>query len=465
MHKKGKSLRLDKTLTTEPRGGFGEELGIISSFGGQIALSQLVQYLIILTDIVMMARLGEVSFAAGLLINSLYVVIYVTSFGLLQGMLPIASRAAATEDNMVFSHTIRTGLQIAMFASLILAIMVFSFAVMLKPLGYEDAVANQAFAYALYILPGYALSILLIGLRNILIALGQTQFFSVITILAALLNAGLNAVFAFGVLGGPELGLAGIGLATTVVDTILLGVFVLLVRCAIRGRYAPDKQPLETPFRIIFQIGVPTALIFFIETSMFSGMLFIVGRNDTAFLVVLGLIFQYETMAMMVPVGLSQAVVQRASVAAASGTVAARRISTVTRASFLIVVFYIVGLAVAQFGFQLNFPRLLIVGTPLDASLLAALDTTQGYAFAIILFHAFVIVIAGILRGLEDVHFSLWIVLACYWGAGLGLGITLIEFGGYESEFSVMIVASAMLLSLLSIVFRLNSALRKLKTD
>ncbi|MCY4048645.1 MAG: MATE family efflux transporter [Hyphomicrobiales bacterium] len=456
---------MDKKLTTEPKGGFREELNIISGFGGQIALSQIVQYLIVLTDIVMMARLGEVSFAAGLLINSFYVVIYVTSFGLLQGMLPIASRAAATEDSAVFSHTVRTGLQIAMVTSLVLAAIVFSFAAILKPLGYEAAFAHQAFDYALYILPGYVLSILLIGLRNILIALGQTQFFGVITIFAALLNAGLNAVFAFGVLGGPELGLAGIGLATTVVDLILLGVFGLLVRRAIRGRYVPDRRPLGTPFHIILQIGVPTALIFFIETSMFSGMLFIVGRSDTTFLVVLGLIFQYEAMAIMVPVGLSQAAVQRASVAAASGAGAARRVSTMTQASLLIVALYIIVLAIAQFGFQLNFPRLLIVGTPLDASLLAALDTTQGYAFAIIFFHAFVIVIAGILRGLEDVRSSLWIILVCYWGAGLGPGIALIEFGGYGAELSVTIVTGAMLLSFLSIMFKLNSVLRQLKID
>ena len=434
-------------------------------FGGQIALSQLVQYVIVLTDIVMMARLGEVSFAAGLLINSFYVVIYVTSFGLLQGMLPIASRSAATEDSAVFSHTIRTGLQIAVVAGLVLATAVFIFATILKPLGYETAFAHQAFAYVLYILPGYVLSILLIGLRNILIALGQTRFFSVITIFAALLNAGLNAVFAFGVLGGPELGLAGIGLATTVVDLILFGLFGLLVKRAIRGRYVPGTRPLGTPVRIILQIGVPTALIFFIETSMFSGMLFIVGRNDTAFLVVLGLIFQYEAMAIMVPVGLSQAAVQRASVAATSGAVAARRISTMIRASLLIVALYIIGLAVVQFGFQLNFPQLLIVGTPLDASLLAALDTTQGYAFAIILFHAFVIVVAGILRGLEDVNSSFWIVLVCYWGVGLGLGVALIEFRGDGAEISVAIVTGAMLLSFLSIMFKLNSVLRQLKID
>ena len=133
-----------------------------------------------------------------------------------------------------------------------------------------------------------------------------------------------------------------------------------------------------------------------------------------------------------------------------------------TRACLIVLALYLAALAVAQFGFQVNFPRLLIIGTPLDASLLGVLDSTQGFAFAIVLLHSFVIVIAGILRGLEDVRSSLWIVMACYWGVGLGLAVALIEFGGLGVEHSVGIVALAMLVSFLSIVYRLNLTMRRL---
>jgi hypothetical protein len=46
-----------------------------SLFSGQIAASQLVQFLIVLTDIAMMAQFGGFSLGAGLLINSFYIVI------------------------------------------------------------------------------------------------------------------------------------------------------------------------------------------------------------------------------------------------------------------------------------------------------------------------------------------------------------------------------------------------------
>ncbi len=450
-------------LATQPKGGLGEELRVVSRFGGQIALSQLVQHLIVLTDIVMMAWLGGQSLGAGLLVSSVYVAIYVTSFGMLQGMMPMAARAAATGDAAALSVAVRLGQRIAVLASLILGAVILGFAALLEPLGFDAAFAGLAFGYAVCILPGYVLSVVLIALRNVLIALGQTQLFGAIAIAAALLNAGLNAVFGFGALGGPELGLAGIGLATTIADIAPFALFGLLVRRALRGRTVPVTQAVAAQGGSILRVAVPTAAIFFIETSMFAGVLFIVGRSDIAFLTVLGLIFQYETLAMMVPIGLSQAAVQRASVAAASGAEAAARLWIVTRASLLLVALYLLALALVQFGLHVNVPRLLILGT-LDAALLAELDQTQFYAFAIILLHAFVIVIAGILRGLEDVQSSLWIVAACYWGAGLGLTVALVELGGFDARVSLQIVTAAMLLSLLSILLKLNSSLRHLRS-
>ena len=50
---------------------------------------------------------------------------------------------------------------------------------------------------------------------------------------------------------------------------------------------------------------------------LFTGLMPLVGRKNTEFLASLGLIFQYATMAMMIPIGLSQATVQRVPVSVA----------------------------------------------------------------------------------------------------------------------------------------------------
>ena len=100
---------LAETPVIEHEGGFGQELRIFGQFGGQIAASQIVQFLIVLTDVAMMARLGGLSLSAGLLINSVYIVIYVTAFGLMQGTLPAAARAAAMGDTRCFEPSLSSG--------------------------------------------------------------------------------------------------------------------------------------------------------------------------------------------------------------------------------------------------------------------------------------------------------------------------------------------------------------------
>jgi MATE family multidrug resistance protein len=452
---------LAETPVREHEGGFGQELRIFGQFGGQIAASQIVQFLIVLTDVAMMARLGGLSLSAGLLINSVYIVIYVTAFGLMQGTLPAAARAAAMGDNAVFRTVSIIGWHISLLVGLFLSLAVVSFALVLEPLGYDAVFAVEGASYALWIFPGYFLSVLLIAFRNILISIGKTQLFSVIAIGSAIVNAALNYVFAFGALDFPAMGLGGIGLATTVVDVLLFALFGALALLVLKARRPEDTSPTEPMLPSVLRIGIPTAGIFFVETMLFTGMLFLVGRSDTGYLASLGLIFQYETMAMMVPIGLSQAAVQRASVALAEGGAAAlAKLNRVTQAALVMVVLYLSLLAVLQFLFEINFPELLVAGAPLDASILDAIDRAQAFTFAIIVFHAMIIVVAGILRGIEDVQASLRIVVICYWGAGLGLGFMLIEVAEYGVERSVEIVAFAMLLSMLSIFLKLNTALR-----
>jgi hypothetical protein len=62
----------------------------LSLFGGRLAVSELILFSLFLTDILMLGMIGELSLTAALLVNSCFVLCYVTALGLLQGGLPIA---------------------------------------------------------------------------------------------------------------------------------------------------------------------------------------------------------------------------------------------------------------------------------------------------------------------------------------------------------------------------------------
>ena len=81
----------------------------------------------------------------------MYIVIYVTAFGLMQGTLPAAARAAAMGDNAVFRTVSIIGWHISLLVGLFLSLAVVSFALVLEPLGYDAVFAVEGASYALWI--------------------------------------------------------------------------------------------------------------------------------------------------------------------------------------------------------------------------------------------------------------------------------------------------------------------------
>jgi hypothetical protein len=67
------------------------EMREIGIFGGRIAISELILFSIFLTDILMLGLISEISLSAALLVNSPFVLFFVTALGFLQGALPLAS--------------------------------------------------------------------------------------------------------------------------------------------------------------------------------------------------------------------------------------------------------------------------------------------------------------------------------------------------------------------------------------
>ncbi|MGB2160348.1 MAG: hypothetical protein ACPH8C_08530, partial [Candidatus Puniceispirillaceae bacterium] len=68
------------------------EMWALSLFGGRLAVAELILFSVFLTDIVMLGYMSELSLSAALLANAVFVVVFVTALGFLQGALPLASR-------------------------------------------------------------------------------------------------------------------------------------------------------------------------------------------------------------------------------------------------------------------------------------------------------------------------------------------------------------------------------------
>jgi len=91
---------------------------------------------------------------------------------------------------------------------------------LLRSLGAEGAYLDEALAYIDIIIAGTGLFVFTFFLNALLNAVGDTAAFRNVLVAAALINVGLDAWFVRGGAGVPALGVAGIALATVIIEAI-----------------------------------------------------------------------------------------------------------------------------------------------------------------------------------------------------------------------------------------------------
>ena len=455
------------------------EMTALSLFGGRLALSELILFSLFLTDIVMLGLISELSLSAALLVNSCFVPCFVTALGLLQGGLPLAARHYEDGDVTGFHGVTGATLVLALICAMIVLIIFLAFPPALHMLAFPAALIEESWAYITFILPAFVLSMVYIAVRNAIIATGNSRGFILLSVAGLILNGCMNYLLGFGLTIGtfstPALGISGIGLASTIVEGMIFAGFTLLLfRRGFRLHHlspVPGLRNLWTAIRPYTRqttrIGLAVALIFFVDSTLFSGVLIMVGRHNVQGMAALALIFEWVALAVMIPVGLSEAIVQRVAQAQSqfspagqtgnddisarmyqtgnSGAAAAlpSALRMILRAAFMVTSLYLLGIAVIYIGLSINVPTLFILDNDAHPAIVARLERYAIPGLLLAIFMSFIIVFAAILRGLLDVRTSMIAVVICYWGIGLGVTFVLVEFfdGGADEALKTVNIA------------------------
>jgi Na+-driven multidrug efflux pump len=149
----------------------------LSLFGGRLAVSELILFSLFLTDILMLGMIGELSLSAALLVNSCFVLCYVTALGLLQGGLPIASRHFEENDLPAFHGVTGATLVLALICAAVVLVTFLAFPPVLIALSYPHDLIAECWRYIAFILPALVLSMIYIAVRNAIIATGNSRGF------------------------------------------------------------------------------------------------------------------------------------------------------------------------------------------------------------------------------------------------------------------------------------------------
>ena len=447
------------------------EMWALSLFGGRLAAAELILFSVFLTDIVMLGYMSELSLSAALLANALFVVVFVTALGFLQGALPLASRYFKQGRIFDFHGMVIMSCLQAVALGLLVGVIFVLFPVLLRLISYPADLIAESWAYIAWVLPAYMLSMLYIAVRNAVIATGNSRGFMTLSFVALGLNAVLNYLLGFGFsLDGftfDGMGISGIGLASSLGDCVLFSGFVyLLVRNGFHPRHFPMRG-IGAVFRALrpylaptMAIGIPVGIVFFIDTTLFSVALILVGRHDVQGMAALAVIREWSALAIMIPVGLSEAIVQRVA-QATDKVIDPGRLAILSQSALYVSLIYVAVLAFIYFGLGVNVPALFIVNDTAHPALIARLDDLALLALLAPVTHTFVICLSSILRGIMDVNTSLYATIACYWGIGLGLTVLFVEYMGLGADYALLAVVIGQAASAVWIGGRLRFQLRR----
>jgi putative MATE family efflux protein len=182
-----------------------------------LILQQLVTASVQIVDNVMVGRLGETAIGAVSVINQLFFVVIITTFGVISGSTIYMAQYYGAKNQSKLNQTYRITLYAALLVAFI-AFVIFSLAdTLLISIFTSNPVtiglAEDYIAIIRWGLFGFAISI---AISSSLRVVGITKPLLWISVFSIVLNTILNAVLIFGLLGFPALGVIGAAIATVI---------------------------------------------------------------------------------------------------------------------------------------------------------------------------------------------------------------------------------------------------------
>ncbi|MFD6330332.1 MATE family efflux transporter [Streptomyces niveus] len=398
-----------------------------------LVLTQLAQVALTTTDTVMMGLLGTAELAAGGLAIVIFNQLRTMGVGLVTSVGNQTAAAAARAEQHAAGGTarpevppapddvraiVRAGLAVATLAGIAGAVLMVLIGQTLPWLGQDPAVVELARTMLYALAPGLLPCLWFQALRQFTVGMRRPQALLRITIASVAVNAALNWVLIHGTFGLPQLGLIGVGTATS---TVYLLTFLALYLSAKKDKeLAPllslniAKADPEAVRRLV-RLGIPIAATYGSEAGFFSVTALMAGTFGPDALAAHTAVNQLVYIVFQVAVGLSHAASINVSRELALGDLdAARRIKN-TALACAAAVMTVVGIL------YVTVPRLVLapfLDTGSDRALAIATQLLLVTAF-LQFFDCAQNIGVGLLRGLDDTRSGFRITLVGYWAVGL----------------------------------------------
>lgn len=401
------------------------EAKALARLAGPLVAANLLQMAIAAIDVVFVARLGAVDLAAATLGVFVFNLLLYAIIGLTSAAAPLiaAERGARAHAVRAVRRSFRMALWVgALFAVPVIIILAHG-ETLFRLAGQDVEVARRAGLFMDVILFAVPTGIAAGVMRTTAAALGRPGWAFLVTGLALGIGIFANWVLVFGHLGAPALGLTGSALATVIgVGAMAIAYAVILMtdrrlrRFRLFGRWWRPEWPA---FRAIIRLGVPIALTWMFEGSLFGGAAVLMGLIGVIDVAAHAVALNIAAVAFQLPFGIAQAATIR--VGLAYGAADPRWIARAGNVALAIGIGVMTLTALIIWSFPGPLIALYLERDGGDTAAVAALAARFLAVAAVFqLVDGAQAVAAGVLRGIQDTRVPMLIALFGYWVVGFG---------------------------------------------
>lgn len=403
-----------------------------------VILGMVGHTLVGLIDDIMVGKIGTTELAAVSLGNSFLFIAMSLGIGFSTAITPLVAEADGEGNAVKGKAAFKHGLLLCAF----LGVALFGLMLFLKPLMYymkqPEAVVVLAIPYLEIVAFSLIPMIMFQAFKQFSDGLSQTKYAMWATLLANVINIGLNYLLIYGKFGFPELGIVGAAIGTLISRTVMLVFIWLLLRS--KKKFQPYVTNLN--FRVvqasvikkITSLGVPSALQMFFEVAIFTSAIWLSGVLGSNAQAANQIALKLSSLTFMVGMGLSVAAMIR--VGNQKGLQNFKELRRVAFSIFLLTIFIEIIFAIIFVACHNIFPDLFVNYNNLG-DLSNTIEVVKIASTLLLIAAVFQIsdgiqvVVLGALRGLQDVKIPTLLIFISYWIVGFPVSYYL----GLHSEF------------------------------
>ncbi len=256
----------------------GAELRAQVQLAVPLAAQQLGLMFMGLVDTAILGRYHTDALAGGGVANSLVFGVTCIGMGIMMGLDTLAPQAIGAGRHGDTRWLLHDGLRAGLWVGAVLSLLVAASPLLLSVIGVGPVVEHEATTYVLARSFGVMPFLFQVALRSFLQAHGVTRPLLIAVIAGNVVNALADWILIFGdagladlglpTIGLPAMGVLGAALATTIVQLVTVGLYLLAARAVLAGLPATPRPP--SAVRRIIKIGVPIGLQFGAEVGAFA---------------------------------------------------------------------------------------------------------------------------------------------------------------------------------------------------